>query len=74
MPVICPICKQKVPFGLQLHMLAVHGPNSAQYQLRAAQWEKGMSPRGGKRSQAKGRRRKPSGKKPLKYPRRSKLS
>jgi hypothetical protein len=72
--VICPICKQKVPFGMQLHMLAVHGPNSAQYQQRAAQLEKGMSQKGGHRSRAKGRWRKPSGKKPLKYPRHSKLS
>ena len=71
---ICPICKQKVPFGLQLHMLAAHGPNSAQYQQRAAQVQKGMSQKSGRRSQAKGRRRKRSGKKLLKYPRHSKLS
>ena len=75
MAVICPICKQKVPFGMQLHMLAVHGPNSGKYKLRAAQWEKGMSPKGGKSSKAKGRRQKPAAKKPLKkHPRHSKLS
>jgi hypothetical protein len=74
MVVICPICKQKVPFGMQLHMLAVHGPNSAKYQLRAAQWQKGMSPKGGKRSKAKGRGPKSAGKKPLKNPRHSKRS
>jgi hypothetical protein len=59
---------------MQLHMMAVHGPNSAQYQLRAAQWEKRRPQKSAKRSQAKGGRRKPQGKKLLKYPRHSKLS
>ena len=59
---------------MQLHLLAVHGPNSAQYQHRAAQFEKRMPPQDEKRSQAKARRRKPYGKKLLKYPRHSKLS
>lgn len=57
-----------------MHMIAAHGPKRAEYQRRSAELEKVSPQPGGKRSQSKGRRGKPSGKKQLKHPRHSKLS
>ena len=74
MPEICPICKQKVPFGLPTHMMAAHGPNSAEYQRRFAEGDTENPAKGRKPPRNKSKRRKPPGQKQLKYPRLSKLS
>ena len=70
----CPICNQKVPFGLQMHLLAAHGPKRAEYQSCSLQMEKDISPNSGKRTYAKRSRGKPFRKKPLNHAFRSKLS
>lgn len=65
----CPICNNKMPFGLQIHMTAAHGSESVKKQLRFAQEGNGISPKSRKGGHAKRRQGKPFGKKPPKPPR-----
>ena len=66
----CPICNNKMPYGLQIHMAAAHSPDSAKRQLRAAQGMEETSPIGGKnRPQQKKRSGRPFGKKSSQRPR-----
>lgn len=53
-----------MPFGLQIHMAAAHGPNNVKHQLRSTQGGDAQSQTGGKRRHPKRRQGKPFGKKP----------
>ena len=33
----CPICNNKMPFGLQIHLVAAHGSEQLKQQLRSAE-------------------------------------
>jgi hypothetical protein len=57
-----------------MHMVAAHGPMSAEYQRRAAELAKPAPQKPGQRVRGKKRRGKPAGQKQLKYPHNSKLS
>lgn len=66
----CPICKNKMPYGLDIHMAAAHDPGIAKH-LRAAQAGNETSLSGGKRHRAKRKQGKSFGKKspkPLRRP------
>jgi len=52
-----------MPFGLQIHMAAAHGPNNVKHQLRSTQGGDAPSPISGKRRHPKRRQGKPFGKK-----------
>ncbi|MBL9166322.1 MAG: hypothetical protein JNN07_01130 [Verrucomicrobiales bacterium] len=66
----CPICNSKLPFGLQIHMAAAHGPNSVKHKLEASPGGDVAAPAGGKRRPGQRRQGRPFGRKSAKAPRR----
>ncbi|MBI3882503.1 MAG: hypothetical protein HY301_20885 [Verrucomicrobia bacterium] len=74
---ICPICKNPVPFGLEMHLLAAHGANSAGYARETARIKKELTAKSDARPHRGHKKKKTGtkGQKPqLKHPRLSKLS
>ena len=71
---ICPICRNKVPFGIEMHMLAAHGAKSAEYQRETKRIEKALVPQPKKRSYGGHKRKKSGTQGQLQHPRLSKLS
>ena len=59
-----------MPFGLQVHMAAAHGPDSAKHQLNSAQRGNETSSMGGQHQNAKRKQGRPFGKKSRNFPRR----
>ena len=63
-----------MPFGLQIHMLAAHGNNSAAYEREAKRISDGPAPKPKKWAKGGRNRPRPGAKQRLKHPRLSKLS
>ena len=51
----CPICNNKMPFGLQIHLVAAHGSEELKQQLRSAGRGTETSARSIQRQQARTR-------------------
>ena len=71
---ICPICKNPVPFGLPMHMIAAHGKNEAAYERETARIKAEQTPKAKKWSKRGGPGGKKSGRPRLKRPIHSKLA
>ncbi len=67
-PVNCPLCNQKMPFGLQIHLAAAHGSAQVKQQLRSAEEGNAASARSIQRQHARTRPGQPFASKPRKRP------
>ena len=60
----CPICNNKMPFGLQIHLAAAHGSERIKQQLRSAEEGNENSANYRQQSPTKDKRSTPIAKKP----------